>query len=63
MIYFSLNYLSIFKSIIFFLTGYVSHADISNIESLGIEGKFVNSKGVNGIIREIEGYVRGIDRD
>ena len=39
------------KERVFILTGYVSHADISRIESLGIEGKFVNSKGVNGIIR------------
>ena len=50
------------KERVFILTGYVSHADIYKIESLGIDGKFVNSKGVNGIIREIEGYVRGIDR-
>ena len=40
------------------MTGYVSHADIYKIESLGIDGKFVNSKGINGIVREIEGYVR-----
>ena len=39
------------------MTGYVSHADIYKIESLGIYGKFVNSKGINGIIREIEGYI------
>lgn len=39
------------------LTGYVSHADIYKIESLGIYGKFVNNKGVNGIIREIEGVL------
>ena len=45
------------------MTGYVSHSDICKIESLGIYGKFVNSKGVNGIIREIKGYVKGIDRD
>ena len=52
------------KERVFILTGYVSHADIYKIESLGIEGMFVNSKGINGIIREIEGYVRkGIDRD
>ena len=44
-------------------TGYVSHADISKIESLGIEGMLVNSKGVNGIVMEIEGCVRGMDRD
>ena len=43
---------------VFILTGYVSHADIYKIESLGIEGKFVNSKGINGIVREIEGCVR-----
>ena len=36
----------------------MSHADISKIESLGIDGKFVNSKGVNGIVMEIKGYVR-----
>ena len=40
------------------MTGYAIHADIYKIESLGIDGKFVNSKGVNGIIREIKGYVR-----
>ena len=51
------------KDRVFILTGYVSHFDIYKIESLGIYGKFVNSKGVNGIIREIEGYVRGMDRD
>ena len=51
------------KERVFILTGYVSHADISKIESLGIDGKFVNSKGVNGIIREIEGCVRGMDMD
>ena len=27
-----------------------------------LRAKFVNSKGINGIIREIEGYVKGIDR-
>ena len=48
---------------VFILTGYVSHADISKIESLGIYGKFINSKGVNGIVREIEGCVKGMDRD
>ena len=51
------------KERVFILTGYVSHSDISKIESLGIYGKFVNSKGVNGIIREIEGCVRGMDKD
>ena len=51
------------KERVFILTGYVIHADISKIESLGIDGKFINSKGVNGIIKEIEGYVRGMDRD
>ena len=51
------------KERVLILTGYVSHADISKIESLGIDGKFVNSKGVNGIIREIEGCVRGMARD
>ena len=51
------------KDRVFILTGYVSHADISKIESLGIYGKFINSKGVNGIVREIEGCVRGMDRD
>ena len=35
----------------------MSHSDIYKIESLGIDGKFVNSKGVNGIIREIEGVL------
>ena len=50
------------KERVFILTGYVNHADIYRIESLGIDGKFVNSKGVNGIVREIEGYVKGIDR-
>ena len=40
------------------MTGYVSHFDIYKKESLGIDGKFVNNKGVNGIVREIEGYVR-----
>ena len=44
------------KERVFILTGYVSHADIYKIESLGIDGKFVNSKGINGIIRDIEGY-------
>lgn len=51
------------KERVFILTGYVIHADIYKIESLGIDGKFVNSKGVNGIVREIEGYIKGIDRD
>ena len=51
------------KERVFILTGYVSHADIYKIESLGIEGMFVNSKGINGIVREIEWYVKGIDRD
>ena len=51
------------KDRVFILTGYVSHADIYKIESLGIDGMFVNSKGKNGIIREIEGYVKGTDRD
>ena len=51
------------KERVFILTGYISHADIYKIESLGIDGKFVNSKGANGIIREIEGCVKGIDRD
>ena len=37
------------KERVFILTGYVSHADIYKIESLGIDGKFVNSKGVNGV--------------
>ena len=46
------------KERVFILTGYVSHSDIYKIESLWIDGKFVNSKGVNGIIKEIEGYVR-----
>ena len=46
------------KERVFILIGYVSHSDICKIESLGIDGKFVNSKGVNGIIREIKGYVR-----
>lgn len=46
------------KERVFILTGSVSHADICKIESLGIEGKFVNSKGVNGIVREIEGMLR-----
>lgn len=41
------------KERVFILTGYVGHADIYKIESLGIDGKFVNSKGINGIIREI----------
>ena len=50
------------KERVFILTGYVSHADIYKLESLGIDGKFVNSKGVNGIVREIEGYIKGIDR-
>ena len=45
------------KERVFILTGYVSRADIYKIESLGIDGKFVNSKGINGIIREIEGYI------
>ena len=36
----------------------MSHSDIYKIESLGIDGMFVNSKGANGIIREIEGCVR-----
>ena len=35
------------------MTGYVSHADIYKIESLWIYGKFINSKGVNGIIGEV----------
>ena len=50
------------KDSVFILTGYVSHSDIYKIESLGIYGKFINSKGVNGIIREIEGYIKGADR-
>ena len=41
------------------MTGYVIHADIYKIESLGIDGMFVNSKGINGIVREIEVYVKG----
>ena len=45
------------KDRVFILTGYVSHADINKIESLGIEGMFVNSKWVNGIVREIEGVL------
>ena len=45
------------KERVFILTGYVSHTDIYKIESLGIDGMFVNSKGVNGIIREIEGVL------
>ena len=45
------------KERVFILTGYVSHSDIYKIESLWIDGKFINSKGVNGIIREIEGYI------
>ena len=49
------------KDRVFILTGYVSHADISKIESLGIYGKFINSKGVNGIIREIEGLVENLE--
>ena len=51
------------KDRVFILTVYVIHSDIYKIESLGIDGKFINSKGVNGIIREIEGCVRGMDRD
>ena len=47
------------KERVFILTGYVSNADISKIESLGIDGMFVNSKGINGIIKEIEWYVKG----
>ena len=47
------------KERVFILTGYVSHADISKIESLGIDGMFVNSKGINGVIMEIEGCVKG----
>ena len=43
----------------FILTGYVSHSDIYKIGSLGIDGMFVNGKWINGIIREIEGYVKG----
>ena len=50
------------KERVFILTGYVIHADIYKIESLGIEGMFVNSKKVNGIVREIEGYIKGIGR-
>ena len=46
------------KERVFIFTGYVSHADIYKIESLGINGKFVNSKGINGIVREIEGVLR-----
>ena len=46
------------KERVFILTGYVIHADIYKIESLGIDGKFVNSKGINGIAREIEGMLR-----
>ena len=46
------------KERIFILTGYVSHSDIYKIESLGIDGKFVNSKGINGIVREIESVLR-----
>ena len=45
------------KERVFILTRYVIHADIYKIESLGIDGKFVNSKGVNDIIREIEGVL------
>ena len=45
------------------MTGYVSHFDIYKKESLGIDGKFVNNKGVNGIVREIEWCVRGMDMD
>ena len=46
------------KERVFILTGYVIHSDIYKIESLGIEGMFVNSKGINGIVREIEGVLR-----
>ena len=46
------------KERVFILTGYVSHSNIYKTESLGIDGKFVNSKGINGIIREIEGVLR-----
>ena len=46
------------KERVFILTGYVSHSDICKIESLGIYGMFVNSKGINGIVREIEVCVR-----
>ena len=46
------------KERVFILIGYVSHADIYKMESLGIDGKFVNSKGINGIIGEIESVLR-----
>ena len=42
------------KERVFILTWYVNHADIYKIESLGIDGMFINSKGINGIIRDIE---------
>jgi hypothetical protein len=37
----------------------MSHADYYKIDSLGIKGNFVNSKGYNGIVREIVGYIEG----
>ena len=42
------------KERVFVLTGYVIHADIYKIESLGIYGRFVNSKGINGIIGRLK---------
>ena len=47
------------KDNVFVLTGYMSHADYYKIDSLGIKGNFVNSKGYNGIVREIVGYIEG----
>ena len=49
------------KDNVFILTGYMSHADYYKIDSLGIKGNFVNSKGYNGIVREIVGYIEGRD--
>ena len=49
------------KDNVFILTGYISHADYYKIDSLGIKGNFVNSKGYNGIVREIVGCIEGRD--
>ena len=38
---------------------YMGNCWVMWLDWVWIDGKFINSKGVNGIIREIEGYVKG----
>ena len=46
------------KERVFILTGYVSYADISKIESLGIDRMFVNSKGLMVLLGRLKGMLR-----